>query len=51
MAQTIVTGLTEADLHVLPGLRHYTPIEAPAEIAKIITLTMAKFTAPHAKEN
>ena len=51
MAQTIVNGLAEADLYVLPGLRHYTPIEAPEEIAKIITLTMAKFTAAQAKEN
>ena len=51
LAQTIVVGLTELAPFVLLCLRHYTPIEAPAEIANIITLTMAKFTDSHAKDN
>ena len=51
LAQTIVVGLTELAPFVLLGLRHHTPIEAPAEIANIITLTMAKFTEAHAKDN
>ncbi|MGX9933784.1 alpha/beta fold hydrolase [Advenella kashmirensis] len=36
MAKQINTFLTEAELVVLPNLRHYTPIEAPHKIAKII---------------
>ena len=40
LAQTIVVGLTELAPFALLGLPHHTPIEAPAEVAKIITLNM-----------
>lgn len=50
MAAEIAKGLPDATLTVLPGLRHYTPIEAPKEVAAAISSVMQRVRAKGAKD-
>lgn len=50
MAEEIAKGLPNATLTVLPGLRHYTPIEAPKEVAAAISSVMQRAGAKEAKD-
>lgn len=50
MAREIVAHLQEATLFVLPGLRHYTPIEAPQEVATAIETAVKRFDSAFQKE-
>jgi 3-oxoadipate enol-lactonase len=45
MGQDIVDRMTDARLTVVPGTRHYTPLEAPDAIASCIANTLARATS------
>lgn len=42
MAEALQRGIPDATLHILLGLRHFTPLEAPVEIAAIVSETVAR---------
>jgi pimeloyl-ACP methyl ester carboxylesterase len=36
MAQDLHRNIRNSELHVLPGLRHMTPVEAPDQVGQLI---------------
>jgi 3-oxoadipate enol-lactonase len=49
MGQDIVDRMTDARLTVVPGTRHYTPLEAPDAIASCVADTIARATSTLSK--